>query len=454
MDSALDLKETKQEWIGNIPTHWDLKKIKFVFWNRNENNNPIKSENLISLTIEKGVIPHSEKTGGGNKPKDDLTKYKLVYPGDIVLNSMNVIAGAVGISKYFGVVSPVYYMLLPKDLNHSNKYFHYLFRTETFQKSLYGLGNGILIKQNEDTGKLNTIRMRIPMDKLGDQFIPVPPAEEQKLIAKYLDKKTNQIEIMIEKIQKKIELLKEQRIALIHQCTTKGLDPNVELKHSGVDWIGDIPKHWEIIPVKRLFSTYFGGSWGEEPKENQINNLVSVIRVTEFDMNTLTVSKEIPTIRSLELPNNSQKLIKNGDLILEKSGGGEKTPVGRAVVFDQNTKGQVVNSNFTNVCRPNKNIVDPYFCVFVLSSLYSSGTTFRNIKQTTGIQNLDIDSFMSEKIVIPPMDEQLEISKKLKKSNNLIQDLVNKNNHKINLLKEYRRSVVSEAVTGKVKVTK
>ena len=245
MNSVPNMRDTEHEWIGTIPFHWDLKKIKFVFWDRKENNDPIKSENLISLTIEKGVIPHSEKTGGGNKPKEDLTKYKLVYPGDIVINSMNVIAGAVGISKYFGVVSPVYYMLIPKDLDHSNEYFHHLFRTETFQKSLYGLGNGILIKENEETGKLNTIRMRIPIDKLGDQFIPVPPSDEQELISRYLDKRSEQIDHLVEKIRKKIKLLKEQRTTLINQCVTKGLDPIVEMKDSGIEWIGKIPKHWK-----------------------------------------------------------------------------------------------------------------------------------------------------------------------------------------------------------------
>ena len=453
MNSVLKMTNTEYEWIGTIPSHWTLKKIKFVFWDRKENNNPIKSENLISLTIEKGVIPHSEKTGGGNKPKEDLTKYKLVYPGDIVLNSMNVIAGAVGISKYFGVVSPVYYMLIPRDLDHSNEYFHHLFRTETFQKSLYGLGNGILIKENDETGKLNTIRMRIPMDKLGDQFIPVPPAEEQKLISRYLDKKTEQIDRLVERIQKKIELLKEQRTSLINQCVTKGLDPNVEMKDSGVEWIGDIPKHWEMTSIKRLFTTYFGGSWGDELIENQIENIVKVVRVTEFDMNTLLVKNEIPTVRSLELSKDSPKLLKKGDLILEKSGGGEKTPVGRVVLFDQNIASKVVNSNFTNVCRPNTEIVDPSFCVFLLFSLYSVGTTVRNIKQTTGIQNLDLDGFMSEHIFVPPPNEQIEIAKKLRGSNNSIQTLINRNSNKINLLKEYRQSLISSVVTGKVRVT-
>ena len=101
-----NVKKTQFDWIGEIPISWDLRKIKYVFMQRKEMNNPIKSKNLISLTMDKGVIPYSEKKGGGNKPKEDLSKYKLVYPGDIVLNSMNVIAGAVGLSKYFGILSP------------------------------------------------------------------------------------------------------------------------------------------------------------------------------------------------------------------------------------------------------------------------------------------------------------------------------------------------------------
>ena len=137
------------------------------------------------------------------------------------------------------------------------------------------------------------------------------------MISSYLDKKTSQIDSLVDKIQKKIELLKKKRTSLINHYVTKGLDHNVKRKETGIDWIGEIPNHWEIISMKRLFSTNFGGSWGEEPNKNQINNLVRVIRVTEFDMNTLTVSKEIPTIRSLELTDNSQKLIKNGDIILE-----------------------------------------------------------------------------------------------------------------------------------------
>ena len=111
-------KSSNIDWIGDIPSDWELEKLKHILLERNEKNNPTKTNNILSLTAKQGVIPISEKEHvGGNKPKDDLTQYKLAYPNDIVLNSMNIISGAVGLSKYYGCVSPVYYMLYTKDNN-------------------------------------------------------------------------------------------------------------------------------------------------------------------------------------------------------------------------------------------------------------------------------------------------------------------------------------------------
>ena len=218
-------------------------KIKYVFDERREINDPIQTDVLVSLTHDRGVILHSEKGDIGNKEKDDIKKYKIVHPGDIVVNSMNVIIGSSGLSDYFGLVSPVYYMLVKKDPNFDNRFFHHLFRSTVFQKSLIGVGNGILEH-----------RMRIPVDKLGGHSIPLPSANEQHLISQYLDKKTEQIDQLVEKTQKKIDLLKEQRTSLINHYVTKGLDPNVEMKDSGVEWIGEIPSHWELIRLKYLVS--------------------------------------------------------------------------------------------------------------------------------------------------------------------------------------------------------
>ena len=440
MNSVVDVKETGLEWIGSIPENWGLKKIKYIFWERKENNDPIQSDNLISLTIEKGVIPHSEKTGGGNKPKEDLSKYKLVYPGDIVLNSMNVIAGAVGISKYFGIVSPVYYMLIPKNNKHLNEYFHHLFRTETFQKSLYGLGNGILIKENVETGKLNTIRMRIPMDKLGDQRIPVPPHEEQKLISRYLDKKTSQIDSLVEKIQKKIELLQEQRTSLINHYVTKGLDPNVEMKDSGVEWIGEIPKHWESLPIRYVTEDHRQGFYTSDPYDNEG---VPILRITDIQEDHAFSHWDSPKYSRPE-EELDKFYVKNGDFLFPRTGG-----VGRFGIVDFDFP--CIYGSFMIRFRWDRSINRNFMKFFLESSLFTD-----QVKQEIhgGVnQNVHVENIKDVTFFRPQLEEQSDISKHLQKKCSLIDQKISLEKNRFSLLSEYRQSLISSVVTGKVRVT-
>ena len=248
-----EMKDSGTAWINTIPKEWKLKKIKYALKNRNENNNPIRSKNILSLTAKQGVIPLEEKEGGGNKPKEDYSAYKLAYPNDIVMNSMNVLSGSVGLSKYFGCVSPVYYMLRPIDEKDDVRYYNYIFQTTVFQRSLLGLGNGILMKES-DNGKLNTIRMRIPLDKLGNLLIPVPDSSIQRKIADYLDSIIPNIDMLLADIEKQIETLEEYKKSIITEAVTKGLDPDVEMKDSGIEWIGMIPKHWNVTKFKYICS--------------------------------------------------------------------------------------------------------------------------------------------------------------------------------------------------------
>ena len=219
LDKNLPMKDSGIEWVGEVPEHWDVRKIKYTLFSRSENNNPIRSKNILSLTAKQGVIPLNEREGGGNKPKEDYSAYKLAYPNDIVMNSMNILSGAVGLSKYFGCVSPVYYMLRPQDAQDDVRYYHDIFQTRVFQKSLRGLGNGILIKES-DNGTLNTIRMRIPLDTLGNVKIPVPPSDEQKEIADYIEKNVLQLDSILVQKQKQLSILAEYKKSLIYEYVT------------------------------------------------------------------------------------------------------------------------------------------------------------------------------------------------------------------------------------------
>ena len=216
----------------------------------------------MSLTNTKGVIPYSEKGDLGNKAKGDPSGYNLAYPGDIVLNSMNVVIGSVGLSNYFGAVSPVYYMLYPRSEKDDVRYYNYIFQMSEFQYALKGLGNGIL-----------EIRMRIPMNKLNNVLIPLPSSEEQQMISNYLDKKTSQIDSLIDKNEKSIELLEEYRKSIISEAVTKGLDPNAPMKDSGVEWIGEIPEGWVTRRLKNFLDnvphSIVDGPFGSDLKSDE-----------------------------------------------------------------------------------------------------------------------------------------------------------------------------------------
>jgi type I restriction enzyme S subunit len=432
---------SRNNWldISLVPKDWSIIPCGVFFKEKSIKN--IEGEINLSVYRDYGVIPKDSRDDNHNRVSEDTSNYKLVEPGDFVINKMKGWSGSLGVSDYRGIVSPSYTVLEPVKEIH-NKYFHYLLRSETYRQIYESLSYGVRIGQWElhyhDFKQIPSL---------------YPPIEEQKLISRYLDKKISQIDSLINKIEKKIELLKEQRTSLINQYVTKGLDPNVEMKDSDVEWVKEIPKHWRMYPIKRILLEYFGGSWGDDPIENQTDNLVQVIRVTEFDMNFLTVTKDIPTIRSLNLSTDSKKLVQKNDLILEKSGGGEKTPVGRIVLVDREIDFPTINSNFTNICRPNPDIVDPQFALFSVFAGYINGRTLRNIKQTTGIQNLDLDGFMTELIPLPPIKEQREIASFLKTENKIFLKRLQQLMRYIDLLREYRQSIISSTVTGKVRVS-
>ncbi len=191
------MKDSGIEWIGEIPIKWCIKRLKSVLCERNESNNPLKTDFILSLTNDRGVIPYDEKGDIGNKSKDDISGYKLAYPNDIVLNSMNVIIGSVALSSYFGCVSPVYYMLFTRNNNDDIRYYNYIFQTKEFQHKLKGYGNGIM-----------EIRMRIQMSKLNMVELPVPDSSTQHKIADFLDNKCAKIDRYIVKQHHIIEKLK------------------------------------------------------------------------------------------------------------------------------------------------------------------------------------------------------------------------------------------------------
>lgn len=224
LNPNVSMKYSGIEWIGNIPSHWELKKFRNVLKERNKKNNPIKSKERLSLSIDKGVTLYAEKTTNLDRFKEDFTQYKLAYEGDLVLNSMNMIVGAVGVSNYFGCVSPVYYTYYDDTIeNITTIYYDYLFKTKTIKKFLRSLGNGIMsIDRGDD--KINTCRLKISRDDLRNMYMPYPPLIEQKEINTYLNKESEKIVKTISVVAKHIELLEEYKNSLIYHIVTGKVD--------------------------------------------------------------------------------------------------------------------------------------------------------------------------------------------------------------------------------------
>lgn len=424
------MKESGIAWLGSIPADWEIKKIKFTLQERVEKNSPIKTNEILSLTAKQGVVPHSEKEGGGNKPKEDLSDYRLAYPGDIVMNSMNILSGSVGLSKYFGCVSPVYYMLRPRSSAHDVRYYNYIFQTTVFQKSLYGLGNGILIKESGN-GKLNTIRMRIPMDKFGNLFIPVAPPEYQKRIADYLDIVCEDINAVISDIQNEIDTLEQYKRSVITEAVTKGLNPDAEMRDSGVQWVGMMPSHWDCQRGKYILR------YLQKPIRND-DGVITCFRDGEVTLRS-NRREEGFTMADKEI---GYQGIDSGDLVVHGMDGF----AGAIGISDSRGKASPV----LNVLETKQN--KRYIMYFLRSMAYND--VF--VALATGIRVRSCDlrwNKLAELFYpLPPVDEQKAIveyiDSVLERTNAVIAD----KKQQIETIEEYKKSLIFEYVTGKKEV--
>lgn len=218
--NARPMKESGIEWIGEMPVNWNLVPFRHVLRERIEKNNPIKSTERLSLSIDLGVTLYSEKTTNLDRFKDDFEQYKVAYKGDLVMNSMNMIVGASGQSDYFGCVSPAYYTFYDETEDHCTaKYCEYVFRSKAMLRILFSLGKGIYaIVRGDD--RVNTCRLKVSKEDLKNIVIPVPPLEEQREIVKYLNEKCGEINGIIAKKEQFIGEMENYKKSLIYEYVT------------------------------------------------------------------------------------------------------------------------------------------------------------------------------------------------------------------------------------------
>ncbi len=291
-------------WTQSIPYHWKVKPLWAVSHLKSEPNH--QELELLSVYLNKGVVRFRDvDEKRTNVTSDDRSKYQRVSPGDLVLNNQQAWRGSVGISSYEGIVSPAYIILSLSD-QLTTDFASYFFR------------DPVMVHQYLISSKgVGSIQRNLYFPSLRKALVCVPPIDEQQLISRYLDKKTAQIDSLIEKIERKIELLKEQRISLINQCVTKGLDPNVEMKDSGVEWIGTIPKHWERTRLKYVASSPAQYGLNIE-SDSYVDEGIRFLRITDINADSTLDGDGGVYLPTTLVPD--EYYLKTNDILFSRSG--------------------------------------------------------------------------------------------------------------------------------------
>lgn len=418
------------EWIGNIPDNWNLIQLKYASKEINEKNNPIKMQNVLSLTNTLGVVPYEEKGNKGNVSKDDLSQYKLAYKNTIIINSMNLKIGSVGLSNYDGCVSPVYYVLANNELS-DIRFLNYIFQSD-FQKYLGKFGKGIM-----------EIREKISMYDVLHSYIPLPNLSIQKRISSYLDDKCNKINRIIEDNKKSIELLEEYKINHIDKLVTSGIYETQEEKNSNLKYLPKIPKKWNCTKIGNIISIPVLDGPHESPElfsegVPYISADAIVNGKIDFERMRGYISKDYS-----EMCNKRYKPQKN-DILVVKLG----ASTGKIGIVEDNTNFNIWVPLAVVRCKKEYN---PKFVFYSMNSTYFQkqikfGMTF-GTQETLGVKTLQ-----NLKIILPPMCEQEEIVEKLEKFIIKIDKVIKYRKKIIDNLEDYKRSLINEVVTGKKEV--
>lgn len=428
--SEAEMKESGVQWIGDIPSDWNTKPLYACLDEINQKNNPVVTTNILSLTNTDGVIPYSERGNQGNKSKENFEEYKVVYPNTIVANSMNILIGSVGLSKYEGCVSPVYYVYMAKP-QVDIRYMNYLFQMEPFQKRLRQFANGIL-----------EIRLRVSSHDILHQKVAVPAYDEQQVIADYLDETCSKIDEIIAEAKASIDEYKELKQSVIFEAVTKGLDKNVEMKDSGNLAIGKIPKHWVKARVKNVATRITVGV--VVTPANYFDDAGTVAFLRGINVKEYVINSE-PMMYITEETNKelSKTIVHTNDLVIVRDGA-----IGVTAVVPEKYDGANVVSMIIVSLGSEYN--HDYLC-YVLNS-YVGKIQFNLTKIGSALSHTSVSSVSNIEIPKPSINEQIDIVNYLKEQHKKLNSLIAEKESLINDLEAYKKSLIYEVVTGKRRV--
>lgn len=420
-------------WLGGIPSNWSISRLKYIFIIRKRIAGKL-GFNVLSIT-QKGIKVKDIESGDGQLSMD-YSKYQIVNKGDFAMNHMDLLTGYVDISEFYGVTSPDYRVFTINNFKEfNNQYYLYLLQMGYKQQLFFHLGQG-----SSHLG-----RWRLPTEAFNEVEYPVPSLEEQVQIANFLDHETVKIDSLIAKQEKLIGLLKEKRQAVISHAVTKGLNPDVAMKDSGVEWLGEVPEHWSVSKVG--FHTLKIGS-GKTPKggaEIYQENGIFFIRSQNVYNEGLRVStSECVYISKAIHDDMSVSKVHSGDILLNITGGS----IGRSCLVPGNFHEANVNQHVC-IIRVAKHLQD-FLSLVIQSDLIQA--QIRSIQTGGNREGLNFEQISKFAFSLPPRTEQEEVVQYVKNKLIEFQQVEKRARNAIQLMQERRTALISAAVTGKIDV--
>lgn len=417
-------KDSGIAWIGEIPEHWELRKGKNLFRLRisKGNNNAI----LLAATQKFGMIPQTQVEGVVQvRQNTDLNTFRTVHKNDYVI-SLRSFQGGFEMSEYEGVCSPAYQVFYSKTPC-CNYFFKYLFKSYGFISQINAFTLGIREGKN------------IQYEDFSLMKLPLPTLQEQQSIATYLDQKCGEIDELITLQEEMITKLQSYKQSVITEAVTKGLDKNVPLRDSGIEWIGAIPEHWEVIKIKNAFNIISGAT----PKTDNMaywDGEITWITPADYNTEDKMISSGKRNITLAGLNSCGTSIVPEGSIIFSK-----RAPIGLVAI---NVVPLCTNQGCIScIPKPSVNTKYFYYLMSVLTDwfeLFGSGTTFKE---------LSTNNFANFILSQPPISEQQSIADYLDQRCSEIDELISIKQQKIEKLKEYKKSLIFECVTGKRKVS-
>lgn len=423
-----EMKDSGTAWLGIIPKDWELSKISSIYELRTQKVSD-KDYPPLSVTMN-GIVPQLDSAAKTNAHDDR----KLVKKGDFAINSRSDRRGSCGVSEYDGSVSLINTVMKPRDEMNPD-YYNWLFHTIQFADEFYKWGHGIV----DDLWTTNWQDMK-HID------IPVPTLDEQKVIADYLNKAIPEIDALHTDIEKQIETLEEYKKSIITEAVTKGLDPDVEMKDSGIEWVGMIPKNWNVTRIG--YESWIRARLGWKGLKAEEYVLEGHPFLSAFNIIQNKISwDELNYITNERYNESPEIMLKVGDIVLVKDGAG----IGKCAKIDNLPYETATTNGSLAVISSTVEKLDYNYLYFYLQSAMFQNYILR-IMNGMGVPHLSQEELRKIKIPFPPINEQIEIAKYLEKKRNDIDMAILEKIQQLETLEQYKKSVIYEYVTGKKEV--